>query len=73
MTEQRIIMGGAPEGFDARLVRREGEKAKGPVIHIARDDKRLAAMRDALAFFMSGMFRSTLPRALWPSGGALFV
>ncbi|KHQ53992.1 transcription-repair coupling factor [Mameliella alba] len=55
MTEQRIIMGGAPEGFDARLVLREVDKAKGPVIHIARDDKRLAAMRDALAFFAPDM------------------
>ena len=44
----RIILGGAPEGFDARLVARE--LARGaPVIHIARDDKRLEAMRSALA------------------------
>jgi transcription-repair coupling factor (superfamily II helicase) len=44
----RIILGGAPEGFDARLVARE--LARGaPVIHIARDDKRQAAMRAALA------------------------
>ena len=50
MTEHRIIMGGAPEGYDARLVLREVARAKGPVIHIARDDKRLAAMRDALTF-----------------------
>ncbi|SNT25563.1 transcription-repair coupling factor [Antarctobacter heliothermus] len=55
MTEQRIIMGGAPEGYDARLVLREVARAKGPVIHIARDDKRLAAMRDALAFFAPEM------------------
>jgi len=46
----RILMGGAPEGFDARLVARE--LARGaPVIHIARDDKRMEAMRAALAFF----------------------
>ncbi len=51
MTQNRIIMGGAPEGFDARLVLAEVDKAAGPVIHIARDDKRLAAMRDALGFF----------------------
>ncbi|MFM2389818.1 MAG: transcription-repair coupling factor, partial [Pseudomonadota bacterium] len=48
MTGQKIILGGAPEGFDARLLARE--LAKGaPVIHVARDDKRAAAMRAALA------------------------
>ncbi|MGP6086205.1 transcription-repair coupling factor [Antarctobacter jejuensis] len=55
MTQNRIIMGGAPEGFDARLVLDEVDKAAGPVIHIARDDKRLAAMRDALTFFAPDM------------------
>ncbi|WP_062762594.1 transcription-repair coupling factor [Falsirhodobacter sp. alg1] len=43
-----IILGGAPEGYDARLLARELERG-APVIHIARDDKRLAAMREALA------------------------
>ncbi|GLS85100.1 transcription-repair-coupling factor [Cypionkella aquatica] len=44
----RIILGGAPEGYDAKLLARE--LARGaPVIHIARDDKRLEAMRAALA------------------------
>ena len=48
MATDRIILGGAPEGFDARLLARE--LAKGtPVIHIARDDKRAAAMRAALS------------------------
>ncbi|APZ54724.1 transcription-repair coupling factor [Salipiger abyssi] len=48
-------MGGAPEGFDARLVLAEAEKSHGPVIHIARDDKRMAALREALAFFAPDM------------------
>ena len=48
-------MGGAPEGFDARLVLAEADKAGGPVIHIARDDKRMVAMADALAFFSPDM------------------
>ncbi|MGB3279802.1 MAG: hypothetical protein WBA92_11470, partial [Pseudorhodobacter sp.] len=44
----RIILGGAPEGFDAQLLAKE--LARGaPVIHVARDDKRLEAMRAALA------------------------
>ncbi|MBL4628595.1 MAG: transcription-repair coupling factor [Roseicyclus sp.] len=45
-----ILCGGAPEGFDATLVL--AESAKGaPVMHVARDDKRLRAMATALAFF----------------------
>jgi transcription-repair coupling factor (superfamily II helicase) len=49
MDNLRIIMGGAPEGFDAKLLARELDKGR-PVIHIARDDKRAEAMRAALAF-----------------------
>ncbi|MEM8979140.1 MAG: transcription-repair coupling factor [Pseudomonadota bacterium] len=45
-----VILSGAPEGFDAKLLVAEVEKA-GQVLHIARDDKRLEAMRAALAFF----------------------
>jgi transcription-repair coupling factor (superfamily II helicase) len=44
----RILLGGAPEGFDARLLARELDKGR-PVIHIARDDKRMEAMRSALS------------------------
>ncbi|EEW25996.1 transcription-repair coupling factor [Rhodobacter ferrooxidans] len=44
----RITLGGAPKGYDARLLARE--LARGvPVIHVARDDKRMALMRAALA------------------------
>ncbi|MBU2866257.1 transcription-repair coupling factor [Pacificibacter marinus] len=50
-----IQVGGAPEGFDAYLLAREVAKSDGPVIHIARDDKRLAAMRMALRFFAPDM------------------
>ncbi|EYD73517.1 Transcription-repair coupling factor [Rubellimicrobium mesophilum DSM 19309] len=46
-----ITVGGAPEGFDARLVLKELEAAGVPVLHVARDDRRLAAMREALRFF----------------------
>ncbi|MDX5351416.1 MAG: DEAD/DEAH box helicase, partial [Paracoccaceae bacterium] len=48
MPAERIILGGAPEGFDARLLARELARGR-PVIHVARDDKRLEAMRAALA------------------------
>jgi len=44
----RILLGGAPEGFDARLLARELERGQ-PVIHVARDDKRMEAMRTAVA------------------------
>lgn len=45
-----ITLSGAPEGYDARLVAKELGRGQ-PVIHVARDDKRLEAMRAALAFF----------------------
>ena len=48
MTSPRILLGGAPEGYDARLLARELAKGQ-PVIHIARDDKRAEAMRVALS------------------------
>jgi transcription-repair coupling factor (superfamily II helicase) len=42
---------GVPEGVDAAvLVRRLGEHG-GPVLHIARDDTRLAGLAEAIAFF----------------------
>ena len=47
----RITLGGAPEGFDARLIAREMAARGRPVLHVARDDKRLEEMRRALAFF----------------------
>ncbi|WP_421704103.1 transcription-repair coupling factor [Aliiroseovarius sp.] len=46
-----ITLSGAPEGFDARLLLKELDRGTGPVIHVARDDKRLAAMQAALSFF----------------------
>lgn len=55
MAQRAITMGGAPEGFDARLILNELEKSGEPVLHIARDDKRMEAMRAALAFFAPDM------------------
>jgi transcription-repair coupling factor (superfamily II helicase) len=48
MIAERIMMGGAPEGFDARILVRELGRG-APVVHVARDDKRAEAMRVALA------------------------
>ncbi|MEX0279456.1 MAG: transcription-repair coupling factor [Ruegeria sp.] len=49
-----MTVGGAPEGFDSQLVLNEVAKS-GRVCHIARDDKRMEAMRAALAFFAPDM------------------
>ncbi|KIC48718.1 transcription-repair coupling factor [Tateyamaria sp. ANG-S1] len=51
---QHITVSGAPEGFDARLILDEVAKG-GAVCHVARDDKRLAAMQAALRFFAPDM------------------
>ena len=51
----KITISGAPEGFDARLVLDEVARANGPALHIARDDKRMAAMAAALRFFAPDM------------------
>ena len=55
----RVTVGGAPEGFDARLVLKEA--GQGPVLHVARDDKRMEAMRAALAFFNPAAAVMTFP------------
>ena len=61
MPADSLLLGGAPEGFDAELVRREIDKRATPVIHVARDDKRLEAMRAALAFFAPDLTVITFP------------
>jgi transcription-repair coupling factor (superfamily II helicase) len=60
LTPTPVLLGGAPEGFDAKLVARE--LARGlPVMHVARDDRRMAAMRAALRFFAPEAVVLTLP------------
>jgi len=56
-----ITVGGAPEGFDARLLLDEADRSGGRVVHVARDDKRMQAIREALAFFAPGMPVFTFP------------
>ncbi|WP_118132791.1 transcription-repair coupling factor [Oceanicella sp. SM1341] len=51
----RTLVGGAPQGFDAKLLCDLVARAKGPVIHVARDDARVAAMAEALAIFDPGL------------------
>ena len=50
-----VTIGGAPEGFDARMILKEIKLRKVPVLHVARDDKRLAIMRASLRFFAPEM------------------
>ncbi|MBW4708838.1 transcription-repair coupling factor [Roseobacter sp. YSTF-M11] len=50
-----ITVSGVPEGFDARFLLSELQRHDGPVLHVARDDKRLAALRAALRFFAPDM------------------
>jgi transcription-repair coupling factor (superfamily II helicase) len=60
-----ITVSGAPEGFDAKLILDE-VAARGPVLHVARDDKRMAAMQAALRFFAPEM-----PVLVFPSWDCL--
>ncbi|MDC1229887.1 transcription-repair coupling factor, partial [Octadecabacter sp.] len=53
ITAKHVTVSGAPEGFDARLIL--AEAAKGAVVHVCRDDKRLEATRASLAFFAPDM------------------
>ncbi len=46
-----VTLCGAPEGLDAQILADLIRRAEGPVIHVARDDARAAAMADALGFF----------------------
>ncbi len=61
METTHIKVGGAPEGFDAQLILRELAKTDGALVHIARDDKRLSAMAQALRFFAPDMPVITFP------------
>lgn len=57
----KLILSGAPEGFDATLVTKELDRSVGPVVHVARDEKRLAAMQAALRFFAPDVVCVTFP------------
>jgi transcription-repair coupling factor (superfamily II helicase) len=46
---------GAPEGWDAVLLARRAAEHDGPLLHVARDDSRMARLAEALAFFAPRM------------------
>ena len=60
-SDSHLTVSGAPEGSDARLCLDEIARTGRPVIHVARDDRRLAAMQAALRFFDPGMPVLTFP------------
>ncbi|PLS20563.1 transcription-repair coupling factor [Neptunicoccus cionae] len=64
--EKHRTIGGAPEGFDAHLLAKALAEGKGPVMHIARDDARLAATRTAL-----GLFAPEIPVFVFPAWDCL--
>jgi transcription-repair coupling factor (superfamily II helicase) len=57
----RLVVGGCPEGFDARYLAQTIGRAGGPVIHVARDDARLAGLRASLRFFAPELPVLTFP------------
>ncbi len=59
--DAHVTVSGAPEGFDAQLILKEIARTGRPVIHVARDDRRLAAMQAALGFFDPGLPVMTFP------------
>jgi len=47
-----IQVWGAPEGYDAVLLGRRRAEFAGPILHVARDDSRMARLAEAVGFFM---------------------
>ncbi|MBX3447165.1 MAG: transcription-repair coupling factor [Parvibaculaceae bacterium] len=47
----RLTLGETPEGFDALVLADMARAGGGVTVHIARDDARMAALREALGFF----------------------
>ena len=57
----KITLSGTPEGYDAKAILDELAKKGAPVVHVARDDKRMAATQAALRFFAPDMPVVTFP------------
>ena len=66
MTKNLFKIGSAPEGYDAALIVEEFEKSGTCLLHVARDDKRMAAVKDALNFFAPD-----IPIKIFPSWDCL--
>ena len=46
-----VAVHGAPEGFDALLLCRRRAETDAPVLHVCRDDARMARLAEAIGFF----------------------
>lgn len=46
-----VTIYGAPEGYDALLLARRRAEHQGSILHVTRDDTRMARLSEALAFF----------------------
>ena len=57
----RLLISGAPEGFDALLMAELAQDAAAGLVFVARDDVRLARMAEALAFFAPRTERLEFP------------
>ncbi|MCC7049959.1 MAG: transcription-repair coupling factor, partial [Alphaproteobacteria bacterium] len=57
----RVSCGGVPEGFDSQVVAALALQRAQPVLHVARDDTRLARMEEGIAFFAPGLPVVSLP------------
>lgn len=56
-----LTLSGAPEGFDALTLSDLAKAASNPILHIARDDARLAFLKEALGFFAPQVEVVTIP------------
>jgi transcription-repair coupling factor (superfamily II helicase) len=52
---------GVPEGFDALLLARRRQETSAALLHVCRDDARLARLAEALGFFAPGVELVRLP------------
>ncbi len=57
----RVTLGGVPEGFDAQVVAALALRRGAPVLHVARNDARLARLEEGLGFFAPGLPVVALP------------
>ena len=57
----RVKLGGAPEGFDARLAAEMASARKSMIVYVARDETRATAFEAALGFFAPDLPRVSFP------------
>ncbi|MGB8273798.1 MAG: transcription-repair coupling factor [Alphaproteobacteria bacterium] len=58
---RRLVIAGAPQGYDALVLARAARATKRPILHIAEDEARMAQIAQALAFFAPEIEVLTLP------------